>query len=295
MKVFITGASGWVGRHVVPELLKHGHTITAIARSEASAIALEKQGVTVVRGDLENTDLLQSSAKASDAVIHLAYIHDFSDYGGKPAQIDFAAIKAMCSGLEETNKPFIGTSGLLGLPLPQDETVSAPGGPRKQGEEVAFSFNDKGVKSIVIRLSPSVHGTGDHGFVPFLIDLAKKNGYSGYIKDTKTRWTGVHVKDAAVLYRLAIENKNQNLKGGEILHATSEKGVSIIEISKLIGENLNLESKELVEKKDINDYFGWMSHILSMDCNATSEITREKTGWEPKEVGLLEDIKTNYF
>ncbi|WWC89576.1 uncharacterized protein L201_004500 [Kwoniella dendrophila CBS 6074] len=289
MKVFATGATGWVGRHLVPELLSHGHTITAIARSESSIASLEEQGVTVVRGSLADTDLLHSSAKASDAVVHLAYIHDFSEYA------DLTAVNAMCSALEGTDKPFVGTS-VLGLPLPQDETASAIGGPRKESEELCLRYSTKGVKSMIVRLPSSVHGKGgDHAFIPYLIKLAKEKGYSAYPKETKTRWTGVHVKDAAVLFRLAIEDKNQSIRPGSILHGVAEPSISFIEIAKLIGNSLNLETKELETEQEINGYFGWMAMILAFDGNAISEITRRKTGWIPSEIGLMEDIRTNYF
>ncbi|WWC63579.1 uncharacterized protein I303_106183 [Kwoniella dejecticola CBS 10117] len=295
MKVFVTGATGWVGRHVVPELQSHGHEVTAIARSDSSAAALERQGVKVVRGGLEDTDVLHSSAKEADAVIHLAYIHDFSDYGGKPAQIDFEAIKALASALEGTNKPFVGTSGALGLPGAQTEKESSLGGPRKQGEEIAFSFTEKGVRPIVVRLAPSVHGDGDYGFVPIVIGFAKKSGYSAYVEDKPIRWPGCHVKDAAVLYRLAIE---KDLPGGTVLHGVAEPGVPFSEIAKSVGNGLGLETKALNSKEngeEVKGHFGWMSMLLNYDCDAKNEITKQITGWTPKEKGLLDDIKTGTY
>ncbi|WWC71309.1 uncharacterized protein I206_105263 [Kwoniella pini CBS 10737] len=298
MKVFITGASGWVGRHVVPELQSHGHEITALARSDSSADALEKQGVKVIRGGLEDTDILHSAAKESDAVIHLAYIHDFSDYGGKPAQIDFEAIKAMASALEGTNKIFVGTSGALGLQGEQTEKDSSAGGPRKIGEEITFSFKEKGVKTIVIRLAPSIHGKGDKGFIPILINFSKKSGYSAFIENKPINWKGCHVKDASILYRLSIEN--EKIPNGSILHGISDEiGIPFSEIAKSIGNNLSLEIKAFNSIKDedeIKKHFDWMAMILNYDCNAKNQITKEITGWIPKEKGLLEDINTgSYF
>ncbi|WRT68666.1 uncharacterized protein IL334_005645 [Kwoniella shivajii] len=293
MKVFITGATGWVGRHVVPELVSHGHEITAIARTDDSAAALEKQGVTVVRATLEDTDILHSSAKEADAVIHLAYIHDFTDYGGRPAKIDFAAIRAMCSALEGTDKPFIGTGGVLGLPDPQTENESASFGPRKEAEQIAFEYIEKGVRPIVIRLSPSVHGDGDKGFIPILINLAKEKGYTAYIRDQPIKWPGVHVKDAAILYRLAIEN--QHLNGGTILHGVAESGVPFRQIVNTIGKKLDLEVKEIDQEKEAQDYFGWMAFVLKFDGNASSEITKQKTGWVPKEKSIMEDLETGTY
>ncbi|WVQ68527.1 uncharacterized protein L199_006735 [Kwoniella botswanensis] len=293
MKVFITGASGWVGSHVVPELQRHGHTITAIARSDNSAAALEKQGVKVIRAGLEDVDILHSSAKEADAVIHLAYIHDFSDYGGKPAQVDFAAIRAMASALEGTNKPFVGTGGALGLAEPQTENESTSfGGPRKAAEDIAFSFTSKGVRPIVVRLSPTTHGEGDHGFIAHLVQCARDSGYSAYVKDSKIRWSAVHVDDAAVLYRLAIE---KDLPGGTILHGVAESGIPFSTITKKIGDQLGFETKELEDEDEIKKHFKWMAFLLNFDCNASSKITREKTGWEPKGKGLLEDLDTGKY
>ncbi|WVW85345.1 hypothetical protein I302_107383 [Kwoniella bestiolae CBS 10118] len=293
MKVFITGASGWVGSHVVPELQRHGHSITAIARSDSSAAALEKQGVKVVRGGLEDTDILHSSAKEADAVIHLAYIHDFSDYGGRPAQIDYAAIRAMASALEGTNKPFVGTGGALGLAEPQTEDQSSAfGGPRKAAEDVAFSFIEKGVRPVVVRLAPTTHGEGDHGFMAHLVQCARSSGFSAYIKDSRVRWSAVHVEDAAVLYRLAIEG---DLKGGTILHGVAESGIPFSTIAKKIGDILGVETKELVDEEEIKKHFGWMAMLLKFDCNAQNGITKEKTGWTPKGKGLLEDLETGKY
>ncbi|WWC90450.1 uncharacterized protein L201_005385 [Kwoniella dendrophila CBS 6074] len=300
MKVFMTGASGWVGRHVLPEFIQGGYEITALARSDEAAPRIEAQGGNVVRGTLEDNDILYNSAKEADAVVHLAYIHDFSIYGGKSAQIDFAAIRSMCSALEGTNKVFVGTSGITGLNGDQLESDKASKGPRQEAENVASEYTSKGVKTIMIRLSPNVHGDGDHGLISFFIKIAKSKGYAAYVGKGENHWSGVHVKDAARLYRIAIEkSKNNELPSGEniILHSAEKNrnGVEFKEIQNVIAKKLNIPLKSLTDEQEIKDYFGTLTYFASLEVNPSIEYTKKITGWEPKEIGFLEDLETGHY
>ncbi|WVQ79592.1 hypothetical protein IAT38_001692 [Cryptococcus sp. DSM 104549] len=296
MKVFATGASGWVGSHVTPLLLKAGHQVTAAARSDASAKKLEDQGVTVIRAGLEDTDALHKAAGEADAVIHMAYIHDFSDYGGKPAQIDYAAIRAMASALEGTNKPIIITSGIPVAPIHNiAETDAGTTGPRAEGENVAISYADKGVRPIIIRLPFTVHGDGDHGFISFAAGLAAKTGVAAYVGDGSNTWPAVHVKDAAEVYKRAVEN--DKLPGGTRLHAVQDTGVPFKQIAEVIGKRTGAEVKS-VSKEEAGKYLEWLAYFASMSVEPQSKLTREWLGgWEPKEKPLLEDLETSttYF
>ncbi|WRT68658.1 uncharacterized protein IL334_005637 [Kwoniella shivajii] len=294
MKVFVTGGSGWVGKHVVPELIAHGHKVLALARSNDAAKALEGQGAQVVRGTLEDIDILQSSAKDSDAVIHLAYIHDFANFAGKPAQVDFAAVKALCSALAGTNKPFVGTSGLVGLGGEQNETDKAGGGQRQESEDIAFSFTSKGLRPIVIRLAPCVHGDGDWGFIVFLTKIAKEKGHTAYIDKGDNEWVGVHVKDAAKLYRLVIEN--QSIPGGTALHAAEPKGLKFKQVSEIINKKLDLkEEPKSVSGDQAGEYFGFMKHFAGGNTQPKTQITKNLTGWELTEKTLEEDLETGTY
>ncbi|WVR09381.1 hypothetical protein IAU60_006448 [Kwoniella sp. DSM 27419] len=293
MKVFVTGGSGWVGRHTVAELIAHGHQVFAIARSDKSIKTLEDLGASVIKAGLEDTDVLAQQAASTDATIHLAYVHDFSDYGadGRPAQVDRAAIQAMAGALVGSNKPLITTTGTIGLPPNALETDKALYGPRADAENLSFSYADKGVRPISIRLAPSVHGQGDWGFVPMLIGMAKKNGYVAYPDDGASRWPGVHVKDAARLYRLAVE---KDIPGATALHGVDLPSVSQKEMATIFGQKLGLEVKS-IKGDDIQSYFTWLALFVANDSNVSNTKTKELTGWEPKEIGLKEDIAQDHY
>ncbi|WVW85333.1 hypothetical protein I302_107371 [Kwoniella bestiolae CBS 10118] len=293
MKVFLTGASGWVGRHVVPELLGRGHAVTALARSDAAVKHLESRGVQAVRGSLEDLKVLFDASREADAVIHLAYIHDFSDYGGKPAQIDYAAIRSMCSALEGSNKVIVCTSAITSQC--QVETDRAFAGPRQEAEKVVFGFNDKGVRTVVVRLSPSVHGDGDHGLISFFIQMARAKGFTGYIGDGANTWSGVHVMDAARLYRMAIEN--HDLKAGTVLNGAEQhlEGTSFKDIQSIIAKRLDIPLKSFGSQEEAKEYFGGLTYFANFNMKPSTQITRDLTGWEPREIGLLEDLETGEY
>ncbi|WVQ84953.1 hypothetical protein IAT38_007117 [Cryptococcus sp. DSM 104549] len=225
----------------------------------------------------------------------MAYIHDFSDFGGKPVQIDYAAIRAMASALEGTNKPIIITSGIPVAPIHNiAETDAGTTSPRAEAENIAISYADKGVRPIIIRL-PTVHGDGDHGFIAFAAGLAAKNGAAAYIGDGSNAWPAVHVKDAAEVYKRAVEN--DKLPAGTRLHAVQDTGVPFKQIAEVIGKRTGVEVKS-VSKEEAGKYLEWLAQFASWGVERQSKLTREWLGgWEPKEKALLEDLETSptYF
>ncbi|OCF35737.1 hypothetical protein I316_02227 [Kwoniella heveanensis BCC8398] len=291
MHVFVTGGSGFIGTHTIKELIDHGHQVTAIARSDASAKTLEELGAKVVRATLEDTDVLFEHAKASDAVIHLAYIHDFADYSGRPARVDENAVTTFGRALQGTNKPLVTTTGVLTYTIDGDEDTAKTSGHRGRAEAIAFSFADKGVRPISIRLGASVHGAGDHGFVPVLIQKAKEAGYVGYPGDGSTRWPPIHVDDAATLYRLAIE---KDIPGATALHAIAEPAVSQKALAEVIGKKLGLPLKSL-NANETKAYYGWLEFFVTLDGELKSQKTRDITGWQPRGKTLLEDLESGTY
>jgi nucleoside-diphosphate-sugar epimerase len=299
MRVFVTGASGWIGSAVVPELLDAGHQVTGLARSDASASALEAAGVTVVRGDLEDTDLLRDTAAASDAVIHLAFRHDIAFTGqfAEAVASDRAAIAALGEGLPSGGALTI-ASGVLGLAIggrpalesdrPAPESLA---GGRQASADDALALAERGIRSSVVRLSPTVHGEGDGGFVPTLIHVAREKGVAGYPGDGSARWTAVARSDAARLFRLAVEVA----PAGSILHGVADEGIPVRAIAEAIGRHLDVPVRSVPEE-DAGEHFGFLGMFLGFDSPASNTITREVTGWEPTGPGLIEDLdKGHYF
>lgn len=292
MKVFVTGASGFIGSAVVHELLNAGHQVVGLARSDASAQALTNAGAEVLRGSLEDTHSLQKGAKEADGVIHTAFIHDFSNYQAA-AQTDKAAIEAIGAALAGTNRPCIVTGGILGLKASDKDEITeedaAPGLPRAS-EVSGLALVANGVKASIIRLPPSVHDKGDKGFVPMLINVAREKGIAAYVGDGNTHWPAVHRLDAALLFRLALE------KGiaGSRYNAIGDTGIPVREIAEMIGKQLNIPVVSISPEEAAN-YFSWMARFIVLDSPASSKITREVLGWQPKHIGLLEDMQKNYF
>ena len=289
MRVFVTGATGFVGSAVVPELLAHGHEVLGLARSDASAAALETAGAEVVRGVLEDADILARTAADSDGVIHTAFNHDFSRFA-ESCQLDRRAILALGEGL--AGKPLLVTSGTARLAagrLALETDIPAEGvdGYPRLSESAAAEQAARGVRASTVRLAPSTHGPGDHGFVPLLIDLARRTGVSAYLGDGANRWSGVYRLDAAKVYRLALERG----VGGERYHAVAEEGVPFREIAAAIGRGLSLP----VESRPA-EHFGWFAMFAGMDAATSATWTRETLGWAPTGPGLIEDIETaGYF
>ena len=299
MRVFVTGASGWIGSAVVPDLLDAGHRVTGLARSDASAAALEAAaGVTVVRGDLGDLGLLRETAAASDAVVHLAFRHDVAFRGGfaEAVESDQAAITALGEGLPDGGALTI-ASGVLGLAVdgrparendrPAPDSMAAG---RQASAEVALALAERGLRATVVRLAPTVHGEGDAGFVPTLVGVARERRASGYVGDGSARWTGVHRSDAARLFRLAIEVA----PAGSVLHAVADEGVPTRDIAEVIGRHLDVPTVS-VAPDEAGAHFGFLGGFLLLDSPASSALTREVTGWTPTGPGLLEDLEKGHY
>jgi nucleoside-diphosphate-sugar epimerase len=292
MRIFVTGATGFVGSAVVQELIHAGHQVIGLARSDAGTKSLEAAGAQVHRGDLENLETLRAGASKADAVIHTAFIHDFSNYESS-TETDRRAIEALGSALAGSDRPLIVTSGTaLVAPgrLATEDAAASKLLPRKS-EQAAESVAALGVNVSVVRLPPSVHGDGDHGFVPLIIRLAREKGVAAYVGDGLNRWSAVHRLDAAHLYRLVLEKGS----AGARYHGVADEGVPFREIAGVVGRRLNIPvvSKTPEEAKD---HFGWFALFAGIDNPASSHRTRELLGWQPKQPGLIEDIdRPSYF
>ncbi|AKF85355.1 hypothetical protein MFUL124B02_11480 [Myxococcus fulvus 124B02] len=285
MNVFVTGATGWVGSRVVQELLAAGHQVLGLARSEDKAAGLARTGARVLRATLDDLGALADAARHSDAVIHLAFNHDFSKFADNARQ-DQRAIQALGEALAGTDKPLLVTSGLARLapgrvPTEADLPVDHPDYPRRS-EAAAILLAERGVRVATVRLPPSVHGVGDHGFVPFLIQLAREKGVSAYLGEGTNRWSAVHVSDAGRLYRLALEHG----VGERVYHAIAEEGVALRDIARVIGRRLGVP----VESRG-REHFGWLADFALADMTGASERTRARLGWNPTGPALLADIE----
>ncbi|WP_130736503.1 SDR family oxidoreductase [Flavobacterium sp. J27] len=291
MKVFVTGASGFIGSAVVTELIQAGHQVIGLARSESSAKKIKELGATPLLGNLEDLEILQQGAQHADAVIHTAFFHDFSQFT-KAAAMDKAAINAMGTILMGTKKPMVVTAGILGLPLTNGYITeeSTTENPLRFSELTALELAAKGVHASVIRLAPSVHDKGDKGFVPFIIEQARKKGCAAYPNEGLNRWTAVHRLDAAKAFRLAIEKGLQ----GALYNVIGENSITIKSIATQISTKLNLPLVAL-SNEETAKHFEWMSHFITFDAPATNLKTQEILNWQPKHIGLLEDMDQNYF
>lgn len=280
MHVFVTGATGWVGSAVVHELLAAGHRVTGQARSADKAAALAGIGAGVVHATLDDLDTLRDAAATADAVVHTAFNHDFSRFIENCAQ-DRRVIEALGDALAGSARPLLVTSGLLGLPRGADETdLPDPGSPRLS-EPTARGLAARGIRAATVRLPPSVHGLGEHGFVPILIELARRTGVSAYLDDGGNCWSGVHRQDAARVYRLAVEHGAAN----PVYHAIADESVPFKRIAEVIGTQLKLP----VESRG-SEHFGWFARMAGADMAASSAATRALLGWERVGPGLLGDL-----
>jgi nucleoside-diphosphate-sugar epimerase len=295
MRVFVTGASGWIGAAVVADLIEAGHEVAGLARSDASAAAVQDAGAVVIRGSLDDLDTLTAAATAADGVIHTAYVHDFSQMEAA-AVTDRRVITTLGAALEGSDRPLVVTTGTgvlqPGRPVREDDRhdPSTPGHPRRENETVALELADRGVRVSVVRPAPSVHGEGDHGFVARLVDIARERGASGYVADGANRWAAVHRLDTARLYRMALEQA----PAGSVYHAVGEEGVATRDIADVIARHLNLPLVS-VDPGDAAEHFGWLGAFFSWDAPASNTLTRERLGWEPTHQGLLADLDEGFY
>jgi len=286
MRVFVTGASGWIGSAVVPELIGAGHSVVGLARSDASATALADAGVEVVRGTLDDLGTLGETAAAADGVIHLAFKHEeaFSGDFASAADADRAAIETFGAALD--GRPFVIASGLAGhangAVVTEDDQPdpNSPAGHRTLSERAALALTGSSV-----RLPPTVHGEGDNGFTATLFQIARDTGVSGYIGEGSNTWPAVHRSDAARVFRLALD-----APGGSILHAVAEEGVPTREIAEAIGSRLGVPAISAEP-----EHFGWLGTFFGLDVHASSARTRERLGWQPAGPGLIEDLDAGRY
>lgn len=296
MRVFVTGASGFIGSALVPELINAGHQVTGLARSDASAEALTAAGAQVQRGTIEDLDGLRAGAAGSDGVVHLAFDHSFTDFAAS-ARTEQQAIEALCAALEASERPLVIASGTLGLAPGRVATErdwpdpkAGPVSPRQAGVQTALSFVERGVRSSILRLAPSVHGEVKAGFVGRLIDIARAKGVSGYIGDGANRWTAVHRRDAARLFRLALEKA----PAGSALHAVGDEGLPTRDIAEVIARHLDLPLVS-IDPQDAAEHFGWLAPLFALDSPASNALTRELLGWAPTHPGLIENLDQGHY
>lgn len=305
MRVFVTGASGWIGSALVPELIGAGHQVVGLARSDASSAALAKAGAEVVHGTLDDLDVLRDAATSSDGVVHLAFKHEIAFAGGfqSAADADRRAVETFGEALAGSARPFVLASGLLGLTPGRVSTeedgrtsdtspAHAADGPqtRMGTARLTLTLADRDVRSSVVRLPPTVHGEGDHGFMAALVGIARDKGVSGYIGDGSQRWPAAHRVDVAHLFRLALEGA----PAGSVLHATADQGVPIRSIAEVVGRHLDLPTRS-VPTGDAAGHFAWLAGFLDLDSPASSELTRELLGWRPTQPGLVEDLEKGHY
>ncbi len=305
MRVFVTGASGWIGSAVVPELIGVGHQVVGLARSDAASAALTAIGAAVLRGTIDDVESLHREAAASDGVIHLAFKHDIAFSGGfqDAAIADRRAIETIGAALADSDRPFVIASGTLGLAPgrmaterdgqdPDAAMAHLNGGPavRLSNAQMTLALASRNVRTSVVRLPPTVHGAGDHGFMATLVGIARAKGVSGYIGEGANRWPAVHRLDAAHLFRLALEQA----PAGSALHAIADEGVPVRAIAEIIGRHLNLPVVAIAPE-NAGEHFGWLGAFIGADAPASSALTRAMLGWQPTQPGLLADLDQGHY
>jgi nucleoside-diphosphate-sugar epimerase len=294
MRIFVTGATGFIGSAIVTELLDAGHDVLGLARSDAAAEALDAAGIQAHRGSLQDLDSLRRGAAAADGVIHTAFIHDFSNIAAS-GETDRVAIEAMGDTLAGSGRPLViasGTALITGRVATEADAADphSAGSHRVASEIATLALASRGVRASVLRLPPTVHGNGDHGFVPALIGIARAKGVSAYVGDGCHRWAAVHRLDAARAFRLALE------KGvaGERYHAVADEGVPTRDIAQVIGRHLDIPIRSTSPEEAVG-HFGWLGRFFGMDCPASSTETRQRLGWRPRQPGLIPDLDGEHY
>jgi len=302
MDIFVTGASGHIGLPVVRELLAAGHSVVGLARSEGSAAKLESAGAKILRSTLDDLDALRQAASRADGVIHLAFKHDLALAGGDfmgAVTADLRAVEAIGAALEGSGKPFVNTSGTMllahsvhGRTGTENDAGQEGGNPRVASEKISLAFAQRGVRTSIVRLAPTVHSSLDHhGFIPMLVAAARKNGFAAYVGDGATRWPAVHTLDAATLYRLALESA----PAGSHVHAAAEEGVPFRSIAEAIGRGLELPAKSIPAEKAGELLGGFLGMVAQLDNPTSSALTRERLGWKPTHAALLADLAARHY
>lgn len=295
LRVFVTGASGWIGSAVVTELLTAGHQVVGLARSDQAASVVAAAGAEVRRGSLDDLGSLRAGAEDADGVIHLAFKHDFSDFADA-GRTERAAVETLGNALEGSGRPFLLASGVAliapgRVATERDATpMSGPNSPRGGSEQLALEYLGRGVGSVSLRFAPTVHGNGDHGFVSTLVDVARARGASGYVGDGSNRWPAVHRLDAAHMVRLALEKA----PAGSVVHGVAEEGVPTREIAEAIGRGLDVPVVP-VNPQEAAAHFGWIGAFFALDAPASSALTQQLLGWTPTHPKLLEDLETGHY
>jgi nucleoside-diphosphate-sugar epimerase len=295
MRVFVTGASGWIGSAAVDDLLAAGHDVVGLARSDTSAAALEAKGGTVLRGDLDDLDAIGKGAADADGVVHLANKHDWSNPAASNAA-ERAAVEMIAETLVGTQRPFVLASGVAGLahgrPGTEEDRSPAhgPDSPRGGAENLALEYVDRGVRIVSARFAPTVHGDRDHGFIAYIVAAAREKGVSAYVGEGANRWSAVHRSDAARLVRLGLEQA----PAGSILHAVAEEGVPTKAIAEAIGRGLGLPVASVAPEKAV-DHFGFIGSFFAMDLAASRRRTQELLGWTPSGPTLVDDIDAGAY
>jgi nucleoside-diphosphate-sugar epimerase len=298
MRIFVTGASGWIGTAVVEELLAADHEVIGLARSDTAAQAVTAAGATVRRGDIGDLDVLRAAATDSDGVVHLAFRHDIAFSGDFQGAVDsdLAAIETLGEALAGTDRPLAIASGLMNLKpgaVATEQDWAAPeAGPAGRGgnERAALAFATRGVRVMSVRFAPTVHGAGDYGFLAMIVAADRAAGLAAYIGDGSNRWPAVHRSDAARLVRLAVENA----PAGSVLHAVGEQGVALRDVAEAIGAGLSLPVTSVTPEQS-TAHFGFLAGFMATDMPASSAATQDLLGWKPTGPGLLADLDQGHY